>query len=256
MPRFLFLLGTGVPVAGFVYALLASRIVPYDARPGAPVGQILGVVASVLVLAALLYLPAKRTDALQAPNRRLVLAHVLVGAGALGVALAHSRLVVNQLPILVLLALLGLYGTGLYGRLLASRRMGPTFGRGGQPFRPAPALPDSFRRIIDRKRELLARIEPAASEATFTLLLSHWTRRPMLAVRYYGLSLEERRQMRALEAASYQSQMGALERWWRVGHLVLAWLVILGLLAHVITTLFFAEFAAGGREIYWWHLRK
>ena len=256
MPRVLFFLGTAVPGAGLVYALLAPRIVPYDARPGAPIGQILGVVATVLLLTALLYLPAKRTETVSAPNRRLVLAHVLVGAVALGLALAHSQLVVNQPPILVLLALLGLYGTGLYGRLLASRRMGPTFGRGGQPFRPAPALPDSFRRLIERKRELLARIEPAAAEATFTLLLSHWTRRPVLAVRYYGLSLEERRQMRALEAAGYQSQMGAVERWWRVGHLVLAWLVILGLLTHVVTTLFFAEFAARGREIYWWHLRK
>jgi hypothetical protein len=62
--------------------------------------------------------------------------------------------------------------------------------------------------------------------------------------------------MRALEAAGYREQMGVLERVWRVGHLVLAWLAILGLLAHVVTTLFFAEFAAWGREIYWWHIRK
>jgi hypothetical protein len=62
--------------------------------------------------------------------------------------------------------------------------------------------------------------------------------------------------MRALAAAGYQERMGWSERVWRVGHLGLAWLAILGLLAHVVTTVFFAEFAAGGREIYWWHLRK
>lgn len=256
MPRFLFVLGTGVPVLGLAYALVAARVVPYDVRPGAPVGQVLGAVAACLMLAALCYLPAKRTEALETPNRRLVVVHVLVGVVGLGVALAHSRLVVNQPPILVLLAFLGLYATGLYGRLIASRRMGPTFGRGGHPFRPAAPLPDPLRAIIDAKRRVLARLEPAAAEGTFTLLLSHWARRPALAARYYGLSLEERRQMRALEAAGYQSQMGALERWWRVGHLILAWLAILGLLAHVLTTLFFAEFAAGGSEIYWWHLRK
>ena len=256
MPRFLFVLGIGIPVLGLVYALLRSGVLPYDARPGAPVGQMLGAVAACLTLAALCYLPAKRTEALETPNRRLVLVHVLVGAVGLGIAIAHSRLVLAHPPILVLLAFLGLYATGSYGRLIASRRMGPTFGRGGHPFRPAVPPPGPLREIIDEKRRVLTRLEPVATEGTFTLLLSHWARRPILAARYYGLSLEERRQMRALQAAGYQSQMGALERWWRVGHLSLAWLTILGLLAHVVTTLFFAEFAAGGREIYWWHLRK
>jgi hypothetical protein len=50
--------------------------------------------------------------------------------------------------------------------------------------------------------------------------------------------------------------MGALERGWRVAHLALAWLAVLGLLAHAVTTLFFAQWAAGDREVYWWYLRK
>jgi hypothetical protein len=243
-------------VLGLAYAVLASRLVPYDARPGAPVGQTLGVVAAGLMIATLLYLPAKRSDVLSAPNRRLVLIHVVVGVAGAGVALAHSRLVVVHPPILVLLAFLALLATGLYGRLIASRRLAPTFGRGGRPFRSAAALPTSLRELMERKRRLLTALDPIAREGTFALALAHWTSRPVRAMRYYALSLEERRQMRALGAAGYQEEMGALERWWRVGHLILAWLALIGLVAHVVTTLFFAQWAAGAREVYWWHLRK
>jgi len=254
--RALVAIAVGVLVLGLAYAVLAPWLVSYDPRPGAPVGQILGVIAAGLMLATLLYLPAKRSDVLSAPNRRLVLAHIVLGLSGAGVALAHSRLVVNHPPILVLLAFLGLLATGLYGRVIASRRMGPTFGRGGLPFRPAGGLPESLRSLMEAKRRLLAQLEPAATEGTFALALSHWAGQPLRAARYYALSLEERRRMRGLGAAGYQSEMGALERWWRAGHLVLAWLAVLGLLAHIVTTLFVAQWAAGDREVYWWFLRK
>jgi signal transduction histidine kinase len=254
--RVLVAVAAAILALGLAYALLAPWIVRYDARPGAPVGQVLGVIAAGLMIATLLYLPAKRSEMLGAPNRRLVLAHIVLGLIGAGVALAHSRLIVQHPPILVLLAFLGLLVTGLYGRVIASRRMGPTFGRGGNPFRPAVGPPESLRALMRKKRGLLARLEPAASEGTFALALSHWTRQPLYAVRYYALTLDERRRMRALGAAGYRSEMGALERGWRVAHLVLAWLAVLGLLAHVVTTLFFAQWAADDREVYWWYLRK
>jgi hypothetical protein len=254
--RALTTVATAVLVLGLIYAVAAPSVVRYDARPGAPVGQLLGVAAALLMLATLLYLPAKRSDALSAPNRRLVLAHIILGLTGAGVALAHSRLVITHPPILVLLAFLGLLATGLYGRAIASRRLGPTFGRAGHPFRPAAAPPENLRALIEQKRALLARLEPAANEGTFALALSHWTSQPFRAARYYALSLGERRQMRALGAAGYQSEMGAFERWWRIGHLLLAWLAMLGLLAHVVTTLFFAEWAAGDRDVYWWYVRR
>ena len=256
MFRALVAIAAGVVIAGLGYAVLGPWVVAYDPRPGAPVGQSLGLVAGCLMIAALLYLPAKRSDALSAPNRRLVLAHIVLGLTGAGAALAHSRLVVGQPPILVLLAFLGLLGTGLYGRIIASRRLGPTFGRGGSPFQPATPPPERLRAFIESKRRLLARLEPGANEGTFTPALSHWAAHPLHAARYYALSLEERRQMRALEPAGYRSEMGALERWWRIAHLVLAWLAVLGLLAHVVTTLFFAQWAAGDREVYWWHIRR
>lgn len=213
-------------------------------------------IAGALMLVTLLYLPAKRSDALETPNRRLIRLHIVVGVAGLGIALAHSRLVVNHPPILVLLAFIGLLVTGAYGRVIASRRMGASFGRGGAPFRPTAGPPEHLRAFIERKRRVLAALEPAADERTFTLTLSHWAGRPARSLRYYVLTLEERRQMRALDPAGYQARMAALERYWRVGHLVLAWLAVLGLAAHAVTTLFFAEFAAGGREIYWWHVRR
>jgi hypothetical protein len=241
---------------GLIYAALAPSLGGHDTRPGAPVGQSLGVIAGVLMLATLLYLPAKRSDVLSAPNRRLVRAHIVLGTTGAGIALAHSRLIVTHPPVLVLLAFLGLLATGLYGRVIASRRMGPTFGRAGNPFHPAGGPPERLRVLIDRKRSLLALLEPESSEGTFALALSHWASHPWRAAHYYALSLEERRRMRALPAAGYQSEMDALERWWRVGHLVLAWLAVLGLVAHVVTTLYFAQWAAGERDVYWWHLRK
>jgi hypothetical protein len=256
VPRALAAVAVGALSVGLLYAAFAARIVRYDARPGAPVGQSLGVLAAILMLAALAYLPAKRSDVLSAPNRRLVLAHIGLGAVGAAVAVAHSRLVVTHPPILVLLAFLGLYGTGSYGRVIASRRMGPAFGRAALPFRPGSGVPERVRIVLTRKRSLLARLEPGAQEGTFALALSHWARHPWQATRYYALSLEERRRMRAVPAAAYSSEMGAFERWWRVGHLALAWLAVVGLLAHVVTTLFFAEWAAGDREVYWWFLRK
>jgi hypothetical protein len=96
--------GTLTVILGAAYAVLAPWVVRYDPRPGAPVGQSLGIAAAVTMLAALCYLPAKRSNALSAPNRRLVLVHVALGLGGAGIALAHSRLVVSHPPILVLLA--------------------------------------------------------------------------------------------------------------------------------------------------------
>jgi signal transduction histidine kinase len=256
MFRGLALLAAVALFLGLAYAALASRLVPYNPRPGAPVGQTLGVIAAALMIATLLYLPAKRSDVLSAPNRRLVLWHVVLGMTGAGVALAHSRLVVDHPPILVLLAFLGLLATGLYGRIIASRRLGPTFGRGGSPFRPAAALPAGLGDLVDRKRRLLATLEPAAREGTFALALSHWALQPLRAARYYALALEERRRMRAIGASGYRDEVSTLERWWRIGHLILAWLAVIGLVAHVVTTLFFAQWAAGQREVYWWYLRK
>jgi hypothetical protein len=241
---------------GLVYAVAAPFAIGYDARPGAPVGQSLGVAAACLLMAALLYLPAKRSGALDAPNRRLVVAHILLGSVGAGVAIAHSRLVVSHPPILVLLAFLGLLASGIYGRLIASRRMGPSFGRGGNPFRPAQAPPARLAAFVRPKEALLVRLAPSAREGTFALAWSHWTAHPVAAARFYALSLRERRQMRAVAAAGYRSEMGALERGWRIVHLVLAWLAVVGLLAHVVTTLFFAQWAAGDREVYWWHVGR
>jgi len=248
-------LGAAAVVVGAAYAVLVPWLARYDVRPGAPVGQSLGIAAALLMLATLSYLPAKRSDALSEPNRRLVRAHIAVGLVGAGVALAHSRLVVGHPPILVLLAFLGLLGTGAYGRVVASRRLAPSFGRGGHPFRPAAAAPAALRDLADHKRAMLASLDPGAREGTFALRLSHWAAHPLRASRYYAASLVERSRMRALSAAGYQTQMSALERWWRIAHLVLAWLAVLGLIAHVVTVLFFAQWAAGDRQVYWWHVR-
>lgn len=256
MPRPLLLVIIGAPILGLAYAAVTPAALPYDGRPGAPVGQAIGVIAAVLMIMTVLYLPAKRSEAFAIANRRLVAVHVTLGSVGAAVALAHSRLVVTQPPVLVLLAFLGLLGTGLYGRLIASQRLGPTFGRGGDPFQPAADVPEALRALMEKKRSLLTRLDPTARESTFALRLGHFGWHPMRATRYYVLSLWERRSVRALAAAGYRARVGILEHLWRVGHLVLAWLAILGLVAHVVTTLFFAEFAAGGREIYWWHLRK
>jgi len=252
------LFSLGLLASSVAYVALAPRWLAVDLRPGAPVGQSLGIAAGALMLVSVLYLPLRRSDVAATAKPRAALLHTLVGTLGVALAIAHSRAWLTEPPALVLLAALGLLATGLYGRVVSPRRLGEAFGRAAAPYAPAPGNPGPpppVRDLVETKRRLLAVLAPEAEEGRFVLRTRHWSRHPLRAVRYHRLVRAERRHLATL-AASAAGQVGLLERGWRRVHLILSALFLVGLLAHVVTTLFFAGYVAGGREIYWWHLRR
>ncbi len=104
--------------------------------------------------------------------------------------------------------------------------------------------------VIERKRALLALMDPAAQEGTFSPTLAHWIRAPRASLRYAGLVREEN------GLIGTRASVGLEQAWWRPIHLALAYLFVLGLVIHVITVTFFAGYVADGGPITWWHLRS
>jgi Tfp pilus assembly protein PilX len=151
---------------------------------------------------------------------------------------------------LLLLALLGLIVLGVWARVRLSARMAATFATKQRAFAPAGAASrGALAALIEHKRALLASLDPAAQEATFSPTLAHWIRSPRETLRYARLVREENGLMGA------RASVGMQQAWWRPLHLALAYLFVLGLVIHVITVTFFAGYVAGGEPITWWHLR-
>jgi hypothetical protein len=253
-----FFVSAGALALAIAYVVAAPFVARYDTRPGAPVGQSLGIAAGVGLLFTFLYLPARRSAALESGKPRTQLLHTLVGAAGVALALAHSRGRLAHPPALVLLAAAGLLASGLYGRIVSPRRLGGAFGRGALAYRTARGEPPGARELaglIASKQALLARLHAGAREAEFVLRTHHWVRRPLLSMGYFRLAGRERRLVDSLPAAG-TAEVGLAERAWRRLHVWLAWLFVIGLLAHIVTTVFFAGYVAGDREVYWWHLRR
>ena len=249
-------LGLLVLTGGF---LLGGRILlPWDMRPGSPVGQSLGIAAALVLLSALYYLPVRRSDD---GRWSIPAAQALHGlGGTLGAALAilHSHAALREWSTLVLLAVVGLLATGIYGRVVAPLRVGEAFGRGAIPYSAAPRRHTATTNadgLLTEKRRLLSALAPGAREGEFVLRWHHWTRSPRKAWRYHRLTIAERRAL-ARNPLSADAELSPLERGWRRLHLALAALFIVGLLAHVVTTVFFAGYVADGRDVYWWHLTQ
>ena len=114
--------------------------------------------------------------------------------------------------------------------------------------RSTAATESAASRKLNRKRALLASLDPAAQEATFSPTLMHWVRAPRASLRYARLIREENR------LVGTRASVGMEQAWWRPLHLALAYVFVLGLVIHVITVTFFAGYVAGGEPITWWHL--
>ena len=148
--------------------------------------------------------------------------------------------------------------TGLYGRVVAPLRVGVGFGRSAIPYANvarAGAKNNAVDRLIQAKKSLLKSIAADEKESEFVLRWQHWSRYPLITLQFYWLVLAERRLL-AKNPLSASEEIPAMERFWRRCHLILAILFLIGLLAHIITTVFFAGYVADGREIYWWHATK
>lgn len=249
-----------VALALLVGAVLGIVMIPawthWDLRPGSPLGQILGIAAGVLLLGTLRYVVIRRSDRPGEDKPSAQRLHALAGSVGVALALVHSQATLREWSALVLLAALGLFATGLYGRLVAPGRFSDHFGANALPYLASGATTSApsgeSRRRLEHKRRILSTLDPAAREATFVLRLRHWLARPRLAWRYWRLASDERSAHRRLPESAV-SRAPFAERVWRRGHLVLSVLFVIGLVAHILTVLFFAGYVAGDRTVYWWH---
>ncbi|MDE2396288.1 MAG: hypothetical protein KGM91_12700 [Burkholderiales bacterium] len=233
------------------FTVLALGLVPGRAGPGpgSPWHQSLAAIGSLLLLVPMAFSAFKRSALARRP-RLWFGAHALCSSIGFVLVCVHAASGRFWSPPTVLVALLlFLVLQGALARSLLSQRFSEQFGTR----HPSFLAQDPLRRrtlagIIERKRELLARLDRSADEAVFSPNLRHALRHPWLTLRYAQLAGRESDLVGARRAA------GAVLRLWRRLHLLAALLFTLGLFAHVALVLFFAGYVAQGRAVYWWHL--
>lgn len=138
---------------------------------------------------------------------------------------------------------------GILSRAYLCRRISGLFGSRVESFYPAdPVSLSTLRDLIERKRHCLETLDTAAEEALFSPNLKHWLRHPWCSFCYARLATAEARLVGARRRAG-----PALALWRRV-HIICAALLVAGLIVHVVIVTLFAGYAAGGADIYWWHL--
>jgi hypothetical protein len=235
------------------FALLRPALRISWSTPGSAELYIAGVLGALLLLVSMVFVVVKRSGhGSLAPA--WFIAHIVCGTLGTVLVVVHSAGFLRRPPALLLLALLGLIALGVWARVRLSARMAGTFATKQRGFSPAAGDNGGERRaalaaVIERKRALLASLDPAAQEGTFSPTLVHWARSPRASARYAGLMREEN------GLVGTRASVGMEQAWWRPLHLALAYLFVLGLVIHVVTVTFFAGYVAGGAPITWWHLR-
>lgn len=222
-----------------------------DSRPGDPLNQLSAIIGSLLLLMPFIFFLMKRTGQSENPPFWFVL-HAVCGFGGLSLVAVHVASVARITPALLpLVALSFLVFQGFWVRAFLTRRLSFVFARSANSFGFGGTVhtdKEALARIIDQKIRLLAKLDPAASEATFSPQLKHWLRAPLRAFRYDLLA----RQEAALVGA--RRRAGLVLSYSRQLHITVAAIFYLSLLAHVVVMLFFAGYAAKGGEVYWWHI--
>ena len=238
----------GAVTAMFVWFALRPWLSPVWREPGSPELYLTGVAGALLLLMPVAFALAKRGGRSRAPLAWFN-AHVICSSLGAVLIVIHSGGFLRRPPALLLLAIAALALLGVWARLRGSRRMAATFASKQSSF----ALPDAHKRerlrqLIAQKRGLLGELDPAASEATFSVTLAHLLRRPRLGLAYAGLARVEAKLLGTRQA------VGPAQSWWRPLHMAVAWIFVLGVLVHVVTVTFFAGYVAAGQPITWWHL--
>ena len=241
---------TVVTVIAVVIWVVMRGVLPEAWRsPGSPELYLTGVAGVLLLLVPVAFVIAKRGGSGANPVNWFN-AHVVCSLIGMVLIAIHSGGFLRRPPALLLLALIALAVLGVWGRVHGSRRMAATFASKAPAFQVPDAVARArLRTLIAEKRELLAQLDSQANEGTFSVNLPHFIRSPGLALAYRKLAREESL-LRGTRAA-----VSAKQAWWRPLHMALAWLLVLGVVIHVITVTFFAGYVAGGEPITWWHLR-
>lgn len=232
-------------------ALLISLALYNQQKPGSAIAQWSAVIGVCLLLAPLFFSILKRCGYSESPPFWFV-THVFGATLGAGLILLHAA-GGDWLspPGLVLLLMLFLLIQGTLLRTTVSRSFAYLFAdKASAAGFIAPVSLDKaeLARIIEEKTELLQLLDPEASEALFSPTPAHWLKHPKMSLRYQSLIDREARMVGAREAA------GAIRGWSRRIHMTAAILFYGGLLVHIVVVLFFAGYAAGDGEIYWWHI--
>ncbi len=248
----------------YLAALAAAVVVWYVVRPllpgwagqpGSPVLHAVGVLGALLLLSTLLFPYVKRLRQ-RGGERAVHHWHILAGATGAALVLVHASGYLAKAPGLLVLAVLGLVASGTYGRLVAARLRYLEFAGDAAAFGAVIGQDRQvFTDLARAKTAVLARLEPSAAEATFGLNLEHWIRRPRVAWEYWRLACAEERLVTNRRTAP-ASRLYQAQRTWRLAHIALVTLLVVGLGAHVVTVTFFAGYAAEAGEVYWWYLRR
>ena len=230
-----------------VYFSLFTLLPTAWKTPGSLPLYVVGIVGTLLLLVSILFVWAKRTGYVGLPPAWF-LAHVVSAILGMVMVAVHSAGTLTQPPALIFIPLIGLSLVGVLARVMVSDQMSSTFGSRYQNF----GNMDENRRIllqqiISRKKVLLLQIDPYASEGTFSLQLLHWCLKPWLALSYARLERKENRFIGARRA------LPLMQAYWRWVHIVLALVFVIGLVSHVFTVTFLAEYIAEGQEIIWPH---
>jgi hypothetical protein len=244
----LWIVGAAVLLVAAWFALLRPVLRISWSTPGSPELYSAGLLGALLLLVSMVFVVVKRSG-----HGRLAphwfIAHIVCGTLGTVLVLFHSGGFFRRPPALLLLALFGLIVLGVWARVRLSTRMAATFATKQRGFTPAmQGDRAALAGVIERKRTLLASLDPAAQEATFSPTLQHWLRAPRASLRYARLIREENR------LVGTRASVGMEQAWWRPLHLALAYLFVLGLVIHILTVTFFAGYVAGGEPITWWHL--
>lgn len=241
-----------------VVAIVAYFLVLFPRLPeawrsaGSPELYLTGVVGACLLLVAMVFSAVKRGGGGDlAP--RFYIAHVLCAyVGAVLVAI-HGAGNLGRPPALLYLAIFGLIALGIYARVHLSRRVARTFAEKHKSFAVGigEQKRERLRAVLERKRELLTRLDPAANEGTFSVQPAHWRTAPLSAWKYSRLVAEER------EIMGTRHMVPVSQAYWWMAHRMLAYLFVAGIVIHVITVTFFAGYVANYTgEITWWHLTE
>ncbi len=218
--------------------------------PGSPTLYLFGVAGAVLLCVSAVFVIAKRTGLGGSPLGWFS-AHVVTATLGGVLATIHSGGLLRYAPGLLLVALLFLMLLGVWARVRASRQMSATFASRHESFAPLSADDrECMARLIEKKKSLLTQLDPGASEGVFSPRLTHWLSSPRLTFAYARLAGRENKLL------GMRAHASPAQAYWRLAHVFLAFFFLLGMLGHVITVTFFADYVSGGGEIYWWHLAR
>ena len=217
---------------------------------GSPEPYVVGVAGALLLLVPMAFSMAKRGGRSAAP-RLWFIAHIMAGSLAAVLVTLHSAAGWNRPPALLVVLIFFLVIQGYWARTKGGDRLAMIMASRPNAFLAAdPKSVSALQNIISAKRELLAKIDVDAFEGTFSLTLRHWLKQPGRALAYARLAGLEANLLGARRSAGRQ-----LANWRRL-HMIAAWLLVAGLVVHVVTVTLYAGYVADGGDITWWHLAE